>query len=207
MNIEMIKRHLTFLGIITSLLLLIVSTLYYPGGSQAAQHSVGYNWQNNYLCNLFNEKAMNGLDNAARPLAIAGMFLLCISFAIFFIRFSKKIPSATSAKVIKYAGAGAMVFAFLVITPYHDLMTTAASILALLAIVYISVYLFQSELFFLKVWSIACVVVIGFNNYVYYSKHLLDLLPIMQKVGFVFITIWILGVEYFTKAEDFQVAK
>jgi len=195
----MVKKHFTLIGIIISLLLFLLSTLYYPGGSQKNKNSIGYDWKNNYPCNLFDEKAINGLDNASRLWAKFGMFFLCISFAVFFIRFSKRIPSKTSANIIKYSGAGSMLFAFLVITPYHDLMTTIASIFALITLFYISVFIFKSKLSFFKFLSIACLLVLYLNNYIYYSRNLLDVLPIMQKISFLLIIIWILGLEYFTK--------
>jgi hypothetical protein len=66
------KKYLPLYSIFLSLILLGVSVSLYPGGSQANLHSVGYDWKNNYLSNLFGEKAMNGPENASRPWAIAG---------------------------------------------------------------------------------------------------------------------------------------
>ena len=199
----MLKKHLTLIGITASLLLLFISTSYYPGGSQQDKNTIGYDMKNNYLCNLFNEKAVNGMANPSRPWAVLGMFVLCVSFAAFFIRFSKKIPSKSSAHIIKYAGISAMFFAFLVTTAYHDIMTTIGSIFYLLAIFYISVYVFMSKLFWLKILSIACLLTLYINNYIYYSGNGLDILPIMQKISLGLNLTWIMVLEYFTQAEDF----
>lgn len=43
----MLRQYSILLGIIISLLLLLVATLYYPGGSQYDKNSVGYDWKNN----------------------------------------------------------------------------------------------------------------------------------------------------------------
>ena len=131
----MLQKHPVSVGISISILLLILSTFYYPGGSQWDKNAIGFDWGNNYLCNLFNEKAINGLDNPARYWAIGGMLFLCASFTLFFVRFSKKIPTKKEANIIQYSGMGAMFSAFLVITPYHDVMTIFASTLGLLTLI------------------------------------------------------------------------
>jgi hypothetical protein len=113
----MLRKYSILFGIIISMALLFVATQYYPGGSQHDKNSIGYDWRNNYLSNLFGEKAVNGSTNGGRPWAIFGMLFLCISFALFFIEFSKKIPSTGSSKIIRYCGVSAMLFAFLAVTP------------------------------------------------------------------------------------------
>ena len=198
-----IKKHYLLLGITVSIGLLILATFYYPGGSQYDAHAVGYSWQHNYLCNLFNEKAINGLENGARPLAIVGLLGLCASFALFFYRFSFKIQDKTAAKVIKYAGISAMLFSFLVVTPYHDTMTTIASTLGLLALFYILVFIFKSKLTLFKPLTLLTMVLLYVNNYIYYTQNGLHLLPIMQKVTIFIVLIMMLCLDYFTAKDDF----
>jgi len=70
-------------GALLFIIFYIIAITLYPGGSQADISSKGFSWMNNYWCNLLNEKAMNGEYNTARPFAIAGMLLLCISMAAF----------------------------------------------------------------------------------------------------------------------------
>src|SRR4051812_15044563 len=113
MDYYMLKKYVVLLGVIISISLLLIATLYYPGGSQFNKASNGYDWKNNYISNLFSEKALNGLRNTSRFWAVAGMMFLSAAFAAFFTRFSKKIPAKGAAKVIKYFGTGAMVFTFL----------------------------------------------------------------------------------------------
>ena len=142
----MLKKYSILLGIIISISLLLIATLYYPGGSQFDKTSIGYDWKNNYISNLFSEKAVNGSDNTSRFWAIGGMIFLSASFAIFFIEFSKKIPAKGAAKIIKYFGASAMLFTFLIVTPLHDIMITIASTMTLVSIFYITVFVFKSML-------------------------------------------------------------
>ena len=203
----MISKHLFLIGIVVAFTLLLISTLDYPGGSQANLNSMGFDWQNNYLCNLFDIKAMNGEDNLARPWAVAGMFFLCISAAIFFIDFSKKIPLKSASRVIRYTGAGSMAFAFLTVTSYHDLMITLANTLALVSLFYITIFIFRSGLKLLKVLSVICILMAYTCTYVYYSGQYLEFLPILQKVDLLFIVTWFLSLTYFTKPADFLIVK
>jgi hypothetical protein len=181
----------------------LVATQYYPGGSQYDSNSIGYDWKHNYLSNLFADKAVNGSYNASRLWAVSGMLFLCVSFALFFIDFPKKIPSQAAAKVIRYCGVGAMVFAFLAVTPYHDTMITIASTLALVSMFYIAVFVFMSRLHLLTILSVVCLLVSYTCNYMYYTKSYLELLPIFQKLSLVISIAWILSLQYFTTMTDF----
>jgi hypothetical protein len=203
LKILQMKKHILLIGITLSILLLTLSAAYYPGGSQHDKNSVGYDFQHNYLCNLFNEKAVNGVENPARFWAIGGMLCLCVSMSLFFVRFSEKIPNATSAKIIKYCGVGSMFFALMVATPYHDLMTTLSSVTALFAVFYMTVAIFKSKRPLLKWLSGLCLAVLYANNYIYYTQHWLEFLPILQKISFLIAFAMILSFDYLTTKEDF----
>src|SRR6476620_3155788 len=192
----MLKKYSILLGIIISISLLLIATLYYPGGSQFDKTSIGYDWKNNYISNLFSEKAVNGSDNASRFWAIGGMMLLSVTFAIFFIEFSKKIPAKGAAKVIKYFGIGAMLFTFLIATPLHDKMITIASTLTLISLFYITVFVFKSKLQLLKFLCFAVLLLFYVSLYMYYSCTNLKFLSIMQKLTFASTIILILVLEY-----------
>jgi hypothetical protein len=198
-----LRKHFLLAGIIISISLLIVATLHYPGGSQHDKNSVGYDWKNNYLSNLFEASAVNGSLNTSRPWAIAGMLFLCVSLAFFFIEFSKKISSKGAAGVIRYCGVGAMLFAFLAVTPYHDSVITAASALALLSMFYITVFLFKSRLHFFKILSIVLLLVSYGCNYVYFTRSYVEFLPVLQKIALVITILWALALQYFTTMADF----
>ena len=199
----MIKKHIILIGIVVSLMFISFAAAHYPGGSQSDPNSIGFDWKNNYLCNLFNPKAVNGAENPYRFAAIFGMLILCISLGIFFYRISNKVTFGAPAKIIKYFGIGSMIFAFLVVTPYHDSMTTTSSVLALVSLFYTTVFILKSKLTFFKALSVVGIAVLYFTNYIYYTRNMLQLLPIMQKVSFLMIIIWMLGLEYFTKKGDF----
>ncbi|MES2004794.1 MAG: hypothetical protein V4450_09750 [Bacteroidota bacterium] len=200
----MLKKYAILFGLIISLILLLTATRYYPGGSQYDKNSVGFDWKNNYVCNLFSEKAVNGAGNSSRPWAIPGMLFLCISFALFFIDFSKKIPLKGASAIIRYTGAGAMFFAFLIVTSYHDIMVIISSTLALVSMFYIMVFTFKSKLTLFKLLSLICILVFYCTNYIYYSGSYLAILPVMQKILFAIMLLWVFSLTYFTTREDFE---
>lgn len=200
----MLKKYSILLGIIISILLLLIAALNYPGGSQFDKTAIGYDWKNNYISNLFGEKAINGSDNTSRFWAVGGMMFLSVSFAMFFIEFSKRIPVKGAAKVIKYFGIGAMIFTFLIATPLHDSMITIASTMTLISLFYITVFVFKSRLLLFKFLCVAGLLVFYCSLFMYYSGTYLKFLPIMQKVTFVSTIFLILGLEYFTKMKDFE---
>ncbi|WP_296146531.1 hypothetical protein [uncultured Flavobacterium sp.] len=200
----MLKKHLLIFGFAISLLLLVVATMNYPGGSQLDKASIGYSWKNNYISNLFEEKAVNGLPNDARFWAIGGMFFLSMSCSLFFVEFSKRIPKKGASNVIRYFGIAGMVFTFLIATPLHDLMVTLSSTVFLLSLFYVTVFIFKSKRHLFKLLCTVYLIAFYGTLYIYGSGNLREYLPVIQKMLFAMTIGLILGLHYFTKAEDFK---
>jgi hypothetical protein len=200
------KKHAVLLGIVISLILLVIATRHYPGGSQVDKNSVGYNWQHNYISNLFGERAVNGAVNGSRFWAIGGMIFLSASFALFFFEFSKRIPARKVAKIIKYNGVGGMFFTALIATPWHNEMITISSTLFLISLFYVSVFVFKSKLHWLKLLCVVCFIIFYATLYLYGSGTV-KYLPIMQKINFAVTISLILALEYFARKEDLEAAQ
>jgi len=200
----MLKKKNVLIGIVIANIFLIIAMLNYPGGSQIASNSVGYDFINNYFCDLFGTEAQNGMENAGQKWAITGTFFLSISLAIFFINFSTKIPSKTASNVIKFSGILTMVFTFLVVTPLHDLMIIIGIFFCLICYVYITVFVLKSKLNRLKILSVINLLVMFVCSYIYFSKTGLAYLPLMQKASYGLNLIWILYLEYLTRPVDFE---
>lgn len=201
---DMLKKNLIALTILLSVSCLLIATLVYPGASEVDKSSIGFDWVSNYISNLFMAKALNGVDSSSRLWAIPGMFFLAVSFGLFYYDFSKKIISKAAKNMIRYAGISSMVFGFLAVTPYHNLMITIADVLSLVSIFYITVFVFKTKLNFHKILCCICLLDLYFLTYIYYSGTLLNILPVMQKVNFVVTIIWMLSLQYFTTTDDFK---
>ncbi|WP_252736470.1 hypothetical protein [Maribacter dokdonensis] len=194
---KIVLQFLPTIGIIIFVGLYVYSAKLYPGGSQANLNSVGFDWINNYWCNLMNEKGMNGKQNPAKPFAISAMVILCFSLTIFFIQFARKFARNRFWKIIiQIFGVLTMAFAVLIFTEYHDIMTTLSSIFGVFVVIGIIWEVYKSELNVFKTSGIACIFLLVGNNYIYYSGQLIEYLPLIQKITFLFVLIWIIGLNY-----------
>lgn len=184
-------------GIILFLFLFYFSTTLYPGGSQVDVHTEGFDWINNYWCNLMNTHGMNGEVNDARPVAIGGMFVLCTSIAVFFWNASKGLPLSNVWQFSTwFCGLVSMVIALFMFTEYHDLLTMLSSVFGMVAIIGLLVGLFRSDLVGFKVTSIMCMILLLINNSIYYSGIFITALPLIQKLTFLIVLGWIIMLNF-----------
>ena len=180
-----------FIGSFLFLILYVLAALLYPGGSGTDKTAIGYNWANNYWCNLLSEKAINGQVNAARPVAITAMFVLCLSLSTFWILF----PALTQLKkynslLIQVAGTVCMLTSFLLLTPIdHDLAVNTSSVFGLIAMTGILIALYQLKWKWLFAFGLFDLLLVALNNYLYHSKEM-NYLPIVQKFSFLAFLIW-----------------
>ncbi len=179
------------------LVLYIVSTLFYPGGSQADKHSDGFSWTNNYWCNLLNDNAINGQLNPAKPIAVTGLFVLCLTMASFWILFPIHINTGKFAKpAIQISGTLAAATAFFLFTDIdHDLVISLASIFGIVATIGTFIGLYKTKWYGLFAFGFLNLLLVGLNNYVYYNKELIIYLPIIQKISFAAFLIWVCGID------------
>jgi hypothetical protein len=197
------SKHLLPLGLVLSLALLTVAVNVYPGGNQNNANAIGFDWKQNYLCNLFDAAAVNGAPNSARVWAISGWWLMCIIVAAFFIRFSGKIAAKRAARMIRNFGILGVIAAFLVATPLHNIAITAALVFSMTSVVYITACVFQTKLTWLKALAILSIVSVYAAATVYYTRFHLEILPTLQKAALLSFLTWFLCLHYFTTREDF----
>jgi membrane-associated HD superfamily phosphohydrolase len=198
----MLKKYSVLIGIVVSSIFMIIAISVYPGGSMYNEYAVGFDWKRNFISNLFATRALNGAENASRIWAYAGMILFPISYAMFFINMAKKIPDRNAAYIIKYAGIANILFTFLTVTPLHDLMLIISTSLFWTCLFIITVFIMKTRLHLFKVLCVICLLIFYYSVYLWGISNW-NLLPITQKINFVTSTLLILGLEYFTKKEDF----
>jgi hypothetical protein len=179
-------------GILIFICLYLISTFYYPGGSQASINDKEFSWANNYWCNLLTEKAMNGEHNPARPIAISAMFILCITLACFWYTFPRQIKFKKNIRLlIQVSGSLSMLFAAFLSTNLHDTIVNLASFFGIIAMVGTFAGLLKltwKKLFWLGIFNL---LLVGLNNILYYGTGLLKYLPVIQKITFLFFLLWI----------------
>ena len=202
----MIKKYSVLICVATSVILIVIATLAYPGGSLLDKNSTGFDWSKNFISNLFATKAINGSENPGRIWALIGMAFHSVGYGIFFFNMSKKMSARHPANILKFIGTTNIVFNFSIVTHFHDLMITISSTLSLIGLFYITVFILKTKLHLLKFCCIICLLTFYYTLYLYGSGDW-GLLAIMQKVSFISSMLLVLGLEYFTKYEDFKQIK
>ncbi|MCC7521114.1 MAG: hypothetical protein IT220_05730 [Flavobacteriaceae bacterium] len=197
----MIKKYSVLISLSISVILMVIASLVYPGGSVFDQNSIGFDWSKNFISNLFETKAINGSENPSWIWATIGMAFYSIGHGIFFINMSKKISTRFWANVLKFIGVTNIILIFLIATSFHDLGVISI-ILTLFGLFTITVFIFKSKLHLLKLLCIMCLLTY-YSFFFFYGFGYMGLTVIMQKVYIVSSMLLILGLEYYTKYEDF----
>ena len=196
-NPKGLLKFLPTIGILVFISIYIYASKLYPGGSIADINSIGFDWRTNHWCNLMRESGLNGIQNQARPVAIAGISILCFSMIIFFIQFANYFEKSRTWNIaIKISGGLAMLSATFIFTKYHDVMTTILSICGTTVIIGMIRALHNNQFTFFKVMGIFCILIIGLNNFFYYNEDLIQYSPLVQKGAFLLILSWTIGLNF-----------
>jgi hypothetical protein len=180
---------------------MVIAASFYPGGSILDKNSTGFEWSKNFISNLFLAKAINGSENLGRIWALIGMAFHAIGYGIFFINMSKKLSSRQLSGILQFIGAANIILIFLIATPFHDLGVLSI-ILTLMGLFTITIFILKSKLHLLKFCCIICLLTYYCFFFVFGCGYL-GLSVIMQKVYIISSMLLVLGLEYFTKYEDF----
>lgn len=197
----MIKKHSVLICLVTSVILIVIASLSYPGGSVIDKNSIGFGWSKNFLSNLFATTAINGSPNPGWIWALIGMAFQSAGYGIFFINMSKKIPLKQWANILKFIGFANIIFIFLIATPLHDLGTLSI-ILTLFGLFTITVFILKSKLHLLKACCIFCLLTY-YCFFTFFGIGYMGVAVIMQKVYTISSMLLVLGLEYFTQSDDF----
>ena len=127
-------------------------------------------------------------------------------FWAIFYPYVKKMSSRLAATVLRFVGTTNIVFNFLIATLLHDLVVLISIVLTLIGLFTITVFILKTKLHLLKFCCIICLL----TYYCFFSLFglgYLGLADIMQKVYSISSMLLVLGLEYFTKLEDFKQIK
>ncbi|HTN00037.1 MAG TPA: hypothetical protein VL088_14875 [Pedobacter sp.] len=194
-------KHSVLICMLASVIFIVIAAQFYPGGSVIDKNSIGFNWSKNFLSNLFATKAINGSANPGRIWALIGMAFHSVGYGIFFMNMSKKIPSKQWATILKFIGTCNVILIFLIATPLHD-VGVISIILTLIGLFAITVLVLKSKLHLLKFCCIICLLTY-YCFFFLFGFGYLGSAVIMQKVYNISSILLILGLNYFTKYEDF----
>jgi hypothetical protein len=195
----LLRDYAPTIGILIFICIYLYATTLYPGGSQADHNSKGFSWMHTYWSTMFHARAMNGEPNAARPISLIGMVILWSSILQFFFMSSETFSTSRRWKrLIQISATLSMAFASLLFTRFHNLVTTVASMFGILAVAGLLLGLARNHLRFLVNTGIVCMFLIAINNCIFYSHHGIYFLPLIQKVTFAIVLLWIIGLNHAT---------
>lgn len=195
-------------GSLLFVILYVVATWFYPGGSQADKAARGFDWMNNYWCNLLNEEGINGEVNGARPVAFVAMVVLALTMSAFAWIFPVQVGFKRGVRLfLQVCGIGAMVLSMFVFTEWHDWMVNIGCSLGVVGAVGTMVGLWRLNWKLLFWWGIMNLLLVGLNNLMYYYQPWLVALPLVQKFTFLFFLGWVSGVsvKMYKRRLEFQV--
>ena len=179
------KNYLPIVGVLVALVLFALATTRYPGG---------YDWANNTISALFQPHAPNGAQNPARTIAVLAVFMFCVSMAFVFQWISSSAKSRFHKKTIEISGIGSMVYAFLLVTPMHNVLVGVGLIFFLTAILTTlhMVYLGGSSGMFYA--GVVCLALPLTNAAIYYGHVFYGFLPVGQKLAMAMWVGWLFAV-------------
>jgi hypothetical protein len=150
-------------------------------------------------------KAVNGSDNPSRPLAVVGVVLMGLISGLAFMRFAQKVGIKKYAIVIRWCAIILMLFSVLVTIPsLHFLMVNLSICVNLLVFFYVTILLLKSDLTLFKFLAVFFLISFYGATYMFSSRTGLEYMPLVQKITHIFQITWLLGLEYFTRSEDFK---
>ncbi len=190
------------LGMVSFVVLYIMAALVYPGGSVAYPQQNGFNFWNNYLCDLLDEFALNGELNTARFYARYALTILCTSLLLLWFYLPKLFAKTTLNQHIMWvSGLLSLLVVFFLAAQIHDEIVRIAGVFGVIAFISSSVELYKAGYVKLCMLGFSCLLIFLVNYYIYETGMYLRSLPVIQKVTFVCCLLWflVLNLELYKK--------
>ena len=178
-------------GLVLFVVLYILAALNYPGGSWIVLDQEGFNFWNNYLCDLLDRNAINGELNPARFYARGSLAVLCISLLLLWYYlpglFSKR---GINVFVMWLAGILSLLVTMSLTSGTHDITLRISGIFGVIAFISCFIELYRANYFALFYFGIACLFIFLVNYYIYETGTFIRSLPVIQKVTFISFILW-----------------
>lgn len=174
----------------------ILATFLYPGGSEFDKQAKGFSWLHNYWCNLLNEKSINGEVNTARLVAISAFIVLGLTLLSFWSIYPAQMGFKKKSRML-IQGTGLLCFLALcfLTSSGHDTVINIGGFFGLVAMAGVYASLYQNRWYTLFIFGIVNLLLIAVNNYIYYTKQGFYFLPVVQKITFLTVLLWICAID------------
>lgn len=173
-------------------ILTLIAMRLYPGGSQHSTDTKGYSWMHNYMCDIAAPMSISYDINPARPYAIWANVVLALGIALLFFFLPTWVEmSFLWHMIFRIIGPLSMLCGVLIFSRWHNVMIGLTTLLAIPPFIGLFVILYQLESWSLLGWGLACMAIVVINNGIFYLKRGTYWLPLLQKISYAQILIWI----------------
>ena len=185
---------LPILGIVVFIGLYIIAALTYPGGSAIYPGHTGFNFWNNYLCDLLDEYALNGELNTARFYARMALTSLCTSLLLLWFYLPKLFNKASVNLTIMWiSGLVSLLTVFFLAAQTHDIIVRISGVFGAISFITGTFELYRAGYYKLSFLGILSLFIFLVNYYIYETGIYIWALPSNQKVTFVVCLSWFLS--------------
>lgn len=182
------------IGVVAFALLFYYATLLYPGGSYFDHNLTSFSWLQNYWCDLLDDRTITNKNNPAQAIASAAMLVIAISVSIFWIISTHIHANPKQHRLIQLSGSlGIMSMLLLLIDGCHNIGLLLAGVFSLLAFSLVLINTYQQR--YMHLFFLACVAIfLSLLSYsLFFSRYYTVALPMIQKLNFLVIGIWIIA--------------
>ncbi len=182
---------LPLVGMGLFLVLYVIAAHFYPGGSHSSPNAVGFSFWNNYLCDLLDTYAVNGMDNPAQLYSRIALLVLCSSLILLWYHLPKLFRSKSrNLTLMRFTGIAALVITLFMGVGNHDIVVRIAGVFGCIALISVFVELFRNRFYTLFAFGIFCLFIFLTNYYIYETEILINRLPVLQKFTFLSFIGW-----------------
>jgi hypothetical protein len=190
------KRHiilvrLPLVGMFLFVILFLVATLQYTTGLGTSVSGLGFNFKENYLCDLLDINTLEGTINPAHITARIALTIICFSLILLWFELPKLFSiKSNTLTIMQVTGIISMVILLFLAAGNHDVIIRIAGVFGLFAVISILIELYKASLFWLFLFGFFFLALFLTNYYIYESGILLECLPLIQKITFVICLTW-----------------
>lgn len=182
---------LPLIGMVLFVLLYILAAFHYPGGSWNYVNHSGFSFRHNYLCDLLDEHAINGMPNAAKYYARLSLGVLCSSILMiwYFLPNLCTIKSV-NLKIMRYSGFLSLGVTLFLASATHDTIVRIAGVFGVVAIMSVCIELYRAKRYKISGLGLFCFIIFCLNYYIYETELYIEILPRIQKITFLSFMFW-----------------
>ena len=138
---------LPLIGMCLFVILFLVATLQFTTGLETSASGLGFNFKENYLCDLLDNNTLEGTLNPAHITARIALIIICFSLILFWYELPKLFPvKSKTLTIMQTTGILSMVILLFLATGNHDIIIRISGVFGLFAVISILIELYKARL-------------------------------------------------------------